>query len=89
MVGKYQGILIGYSNYVKEGKMTHVYEVFCGGKKDENTGLYTSECSIMRIREEYELDGMVAGMVVEFNGETKHGKNGDYLLGSDIRAVGA
>lgn len=87
MVGKYQGTLIGYSTYEKDGKTTHVYEVFCGGKKDEKTGLYTSECSIVRIREEYKLDGMVAGMEVEFYGETKHGKNGDYILYSDISEV--
>ena len=87
MVGKYQGTLIGHSTYEKDGKTTHVYEVFCGGKKDDKTGLYTSECSIVRIRDENELAGMTAGLEVEFYGETRHGKNGDYVSYSDIQAV--
>lgn len=89
MVGKYNGILIGHSTYDKDGKTTHVYEVFCGGKKDKDTGLYTTECSIVRIRDEAELPNMAANMPVEFYGETKHGKNGDYMVYSDIAAVGA
>lgn len=87
MVGKYQGTLIGYSKYDKDGKTTHVYEVFCGGKKNKDTGLYETECSIIRVREETELKGIKANMPVEFYGETKHGKNGDYMVYSGIEAV--
>ena len=87
MVGKYQGRLIGYSTYEKDGKVTHVYEVFCGGKKDSKTGLYTTECSVVRIRDEAELPNMKADMPVEFYGESKHGKNGDYITYSEITAV--
>ncbi len=88
MVGKYQGKLIGHSTYEKDGKSVHVYEVFCGGKKDKDTGLYTTECSIVRVRDDNELKGIKADMPVEFYGETKHGKNGDYIVYSDISAVG-
>lgn len=89
MIGKYQGALIGHSTYDKDGKTMHVYEVFCGGKMDKESGLYTTECSIVRIRDEYLLDGMKANMQVEFYGETKQGKNGQYMVYSDIAAVGA
>lgn len=89
MIGKYQGTLIGHSTYDKDGKTTHVYEVFCGGKKDKDSGLYTTECSIVRIRDEHELPNMAANMQVEFYGETKQGKNGQYMVYSDISAVGA
>lgn len=87
MIGKYQGTLIGHSTYDKDGKTTHVYEVFCGGKKDKDSGLYTTECSIVRIRDEHELPNMTANMQVEFYGETKQGKNGQYMVYSDIAAV--
>lgn len=87
MVGKYQGQLIGHSTYDKDGKTVHVYEVFCGGKQDKATGLYTSECTLVRIRDEQEFKGMKAGLQVEFYGETKQGKNGQYMVYSDIAAV--
>lgn len=89
MVGKYQGQLIGHSTYEKDGKTMHVYEVFCGGKKDKDTGLYTTECTLVRIRDEVELKGIAFGMEVEFYGETKQSKNGQYMVYSDISAVGA
>jgi len=88
MVGKYTGKLIGYSSYEKDGKTTHVYEVFCEGKKNKDTGLYETECSIVRVRDENALKDMKANMLVEFYGETRHGKNGDYLSCSGISAVG-
>lgn len=89
MIGKYQGTLIGHSTYDKDGKTYHVYEVFCGGKKDKDSGLYMTECSIVRIRDEAELPKMQANMQVEFYGETKQGKNGQYMVYSDISAVEA
>ena len=87
MVGKYQGALIGHSTYDKDGKTMHVYQVFCGGKKDKDSGLYTSECQVIRIIDETELSGMAANMQVDFYGETAHGKKGDYIKYSDISAV--
>ena len=88
MVGQYQGQLIGVSSYTKEGKTTYVYEVFCGGKKDKDTGLYTTECTIVRIREEEEkIKEPKANMNVVFYGETKQGKAGQYMVYSDVEVV--
>lgn len=90
MEGKFYGELIGYSTYVKDGKTWYVYEIFCAGKKDKATGLYTSECEIVRIREEEaRIANVKPNMRVEFLGEKRHGKNGDYNQYSTINEVKA
>lgn len=87
MIGKYQGNLIGHSTYDKDGKTVHMYEVFCGGKKDKTTGLYTTDCSIVKIKSDEEIKNAKANMLVEFYGEMKQGKNGQYMVYSDISEV--
>lgn len=88
MVGKYQGLLLGLRTYTKDGKTYHVYDVFCAGKKDSETGLYSTECNIVSIREESPvIDKPKANMQVEFYGETKQGKTGIYVVYSNIEAV--
>ena len=88
MVGKFQGKLIGVRDYEKDGKKVYIYEIFCEGKKDSATGLYNTECSIIRVFDDKELPNAKFNMPVEFYGEQKTSKNGTYLSYSDISAVG-
>lgn len=88
MTGKYNGNLIGYRTYAKDGKNYHMYDVFCEGQKDTATGLYSTECTIVTIREEHEaITPLVFNMPVEFYGETKQSKNGTYIAYSGIKGV--
>lgn len=106
MIGKFTGILVGYKEYIatkkdKDGKsadvgvMRHVYSVFCGGKKDKDTGLFVDECKVVSvIEDEQVLPHLEYGLAVEFYGETrvsrdKDGKTSEYLTYSDISAVEA
>ncbi len=90
MVGKFNGILVGYRTYDKAVKNDkgetvgsepkHVYDVFCKGvKTDKTTGLCSDECKVISvIEDEQVLEKMQYAMPVEFYGETKEfrDKNG-------------
>lgn len=108
MVGKFEGILVGYKSYAAKQKdkdgnavesdisvVKHVYSVFCGGRKDKETGLFIDDCKVVAIIEDEQvLPNLEYGLAVEFYGETrtsreKGGKTSEYLAYSDIRAVGA
>lgn len=84
MKGQYKGQLIGYQNYQKDGKTVHIYEIFIPGNKDQSTGFYTTECSIVRIFSDVLISPLKANMSVDFSGELKNGVNGQYMKYSDI-----
>ena len=81
MVGKYQGMLVGYRTYDKKikddkgeaalSKTQHVYDVFCKGiRTDKTTGLCMDECKVISVIEDDQvLKQMQYAMPVEFYGE--------------------
>ncbi len=92
MVGKFEGILVGYRTYDKavkddKGNKTgtsvsqHVYDVYCEGvRKDKATGLFADGCKVISVIEEEDvLPKKHHGMQVQFYGETKEfrGKDGN------------
>lgn len=102
MVGKFEGILVGYKTYDKAVDKSgtklsvehHVYSVFCEGcKKDAKTGLFKDDCKVVSIVEEEQvLKNLQYGMRVEFYGEAmsfkgKDGTEKSYMQFSGITAV--
>lgn len=81
MVGKYDGKLIGYRTYDKDGKKKHIYDVFCEGvEKDNATGLYKDECKVVSVVEDTEaITAPKANMPVKFYGEETRSKNGTFI----------
>lgn len=91
MVGLYEGKLIGYRTYDKDGKKKHIYDVFCEGvEKDAATGLYKDECKVVSVVEDTEAIVVPkANMPVKFYGEETRSKNGTFLRYHGIQSAKA
>ena len=84
--GKFEGVLIGYDEYTKDGKMTSQYYVLITQKQDKETNLY-SACELVTIREENEKIPKTYkkyGQPVQFYGEFKKMANGGFMVYSGI-----
>lgn len=87
IAGKYEGKLIGYNFYAKEGKEYHTYCVLMTQCKDEKTGLY-ADCEIARVSEEKAvIENAKAGMNVTFYGENIKTKDGMFVRYRGIEAA--
>ena len=91
MVGLYEGKLIGYRTYDKDGKKKHIYDVLCEGvEKDKDTGLFKDECKVVSVVDEADvITAPKANMLVKFYGEETRSKNGTFIRYHGIDAVKA
>ena len=84
VAGKFEGMLIGYDEYTKDGKTTSQYYVLITQKQDEKTGLY-SACELVVIREQAQvLKQPKYGQAVQFYGEFVKTANGAFMAYSGI-----
>ena len=87
---KFDGVLIGYDNYTKEGKTTHTYYALVTQGQEPITKLY-SACELVTIREDEDhaiaVNDLKYGAKVSFYGEFVKMKNGAFMAYSDIEVV--
>ena len=87
---KFDGVLIGYESYTKEGKTTHIYYALVTQKQDPQTKLYTA-CELVTVREDeahaLPQADLKYGQKVSFDGEFVKMKNGAFMSYSNIEVV--